>query len=131
GNRGVQAPGFGQGLRREPGRGPREDHCRRHRTPGCRRRRQRFGDAGSCDRTDSVSPEKSLDAQELPQVIETPSPLTPDTRAPRSRPPVVAGLVRPTGCPFHDGATTIDLLLAEVDPRDTALFDAALDLRSL
>lgn len=34
-------------------------------------------------------------------------------------------------CPFHDGATTLDLLLAELDPRDTSLFDAALDLRSL
>ncbi|MES2693901.1 MAG: hypothetical protein V4773_10545, partial [Verrucomicrobiota bacterium] len=34
-------------------------------------------------------------------------------------------------CPFHDGAATLDLLLAELDPRDTALFDAALDLRSL
>lgn len=34
-------------------------------------------------------------------------------------------------CPFHDGAATLDLLLAELDPRDTALFDAVLDLRSL
>lgn len=34
-------------------------------------------------------------------------------------------------CPFHDGAATLDLLLAELDPRETALFDAALDLRSL
>jgi hypothetical protein len=34
-------------------------------------------------------------------------------------------------CPFHDGAATLDLLLAELDPRDTKLFDAALDLRSL
>jgi hypothetical protein len=34
-------------------------------------------------------------------------------------------------CPFHDGATTIDLLLAEIDPRNVALFDAVLDLRSL
>lgn len=34
-------------------------------------------------------------------------------------------------CPFHDGLATLDLLLAELDPRDTALFDAVLDLRSL
>ncbi len=34
-------------------------------------------------------------------------------------------------CPFHDGIATLDLLLAEIDPRDLALFDAALDLRSL
>jgi hypothetical protein len=34
-------------------------------------------------------------------------------------------------CPFHDGAATLDLLLAELDPRDRPLFDAALDLRSL
>ena len=34
-------------------------------------------------------------------------------------------------CPFHDGAATLDLLLAELDPAETALFDAALDLRSL
>lgn len=34
-------------------------------------------------------------------------------------------------CPFHDGAATLDLLLAELDPRNTALFDTALDLRSL
>lgn len=34
-------------------------------------------------------------------------------------------------CPFHDGVETLDLLLAELDPRDLALFDAVLDLRSL
>jgi hypothetical protein len=34
-------------------------------------------------------------------------------------------------CPFHDGAATLDLLLAELDPRETQLFDAVLDLRSL
>lgn len=34
-------------------------------------------------------------------------------------------------CPFHDGAATLDLLLAELDPREVALFDAVLDLRSL
>lgn len=33
-------------------------------------------------------------------------------------------------CPFHDGAATLDLLLAELDPRERELFDAALDLRS-
>lgn len=33
-------------------------------------------------------------------------------------------------CPFHDGAATLDGLLAELDPRDGTLFDAALDLRS-
>ena len=42
-------------------------------------------------------------------------------------------VVRPNDglCPFHDGAATLDLLLAELDPNDTELFDAALDLRSL
>jgi len=34
-------------------------------------------------------------------------------------------------CPFHDGLATLDLLLAELDPQDTELFDAVLDLRSL
>lgn len=34
-------------------------------------------------------------------------------------------------CPFHDGPATLDLLLAELDPANAALFDAALDLRSL
>lgn len=34
-------------------------------------------------------------------------------------------------CPFHDGLATLDLLLAELDPQDTTLFDAVLDLRSL
>jgi hypothetical protein len=34
-------------------------------------------------------------------------------------------------CPFHDGLATLDLFLAELDPRETALFDAALDLRAL
>lgn len=34
-------------------------------------------------------------------------------------------------CVFHDGVATLDLLLAELDPSDHALFDAALDLRSL
>ncbi len=34
-------------------------------------------------------------------------------------------------CVFHDGVATLDLLLAELDPTDHVLFDAALDLRSL
>lgn len=38
---------------------------------------------------------------------------------------------RPMLCPFHDGAATLDLFLAELDPHETELFDAALDLRSL
>lgn len=48
--------------------------------------------------------------------------------APSRNVPAPATLAR---CPFHDGLATLDLLLAELDPRDTALFDAALDLRSL
>jgi hypothetical protein len=36
-----------------------------------------------------------------------------------------------TICPFHDGVATLDLLLAELDPREHRLFDAVLDLRSL
>lgn len=34
-------------------------------------------------------------------------------------------------CPFHDGVATLDLLLAALDPRERALFDAVLDLRGL
>jgi hypothetical protein len=34
-------------------------------------------------------------------------------------------------CLFHDGLATLDLFLAELDPSDRMLFDAALDLRSL
>lgn len=34
-------------------------------------------------------------------------------------------------CPFHDGAPTLDLLLAELDPGERELFDTVLDLRSL
>ena len=34
-------------------------------------------------------------------------------------------------CPFHNGVATLDLLLAELDPQETELFDAVLDLRSL
>lgn len=36
-----------------------------------------------------------------------------------------------SSCPFHDGVATLDLFLAALDSRDTELFDAALDLRSL
>ncbi|MEJ1972893.1 MAG: hypothetical protein WDM96_10670 [Lacunisphaera sp.] len=36
----------------------------------------------------------------------------------------------PELCLFHNGLATLDLFLAELDPRDHALFDAALDLRS-
>ncbi len=46
--------------------------------------------------------------------------------------PAVATAARAAGvCVFHDGVATLDLLLAELDPADHALFDAALDLRSL
>src|SRR5688572_23971656 len=34
-------------------------------------------------------------------------------------------------CPFHNGVSTLDLLLAELDPREQELFDAVLDLRFL
>lgn len=45
---------------------------------------------------------------------------------------VLAPNVTPGGlCPFHDGAATLDTLLAELNPRDRELFDATLDLRSL
>lgn len=37
----------------------------------------------------------------------------------------------PELCLFHNGLATLDLFLAELDPRDHALFDAALDLRSI
>jgi hypothetical protein len=37
----------------------------------------------------------------------------------------------PELCLFHDGLATLDLFLAELDPADRTLFDAALDLRSL
>ncbi len=39
--------------------------------------------------------------------------------------------ISPASCPFHDGAATLDLLLAALDPEESELFDAALDLRSL
>ena len=71
-----------------------------------------------------MAPEARLDVEKLSQVIESLTSLLPDR-------PAAAGLLKPARCPFHDGAATIDLLLAEIDPRDTALFDAALDLRSL
>lgn len=45
--------------------------------------------------------------------------------------PLLPDTLRPASCPFHDGAATLDLFLAALDPRDTELFDAALDLRSL
>jgi hypothetical protein len=34
-------------------------------------------------------------------------------------------------CPFREGPETLDLLLAEIDVTETALLDAALDLRSV
>lgn len=43
-------------------------------------------------------------------------------------------IAQPAGggiCPFHDGVATLDAFLAELEPGDTALFDAALDLRTL
>jgi hypothetical protein len=45
--------------------------------------------------------------------------------------PTVPAAVSAPICPFHDGVATLDLLLAELDPRETSLFDAVLDLRSL
>ena len=68
-----------------------------------------------------MAPENHLDAEEFSQVIDT------VLQLPRHAPAPVA-LRR---CPFHDGIATLDLLLAELDPRDAELFDAALDLRSL
>ncbi len=51
---------------------------------------------------------------------------------PLSTPPSSATATAPASlCPFHDGIATLDLLLAGIDPRDSALFDAVLDLRSL
>ena len=68
-----------------------------------------------------MAPEDRLDAEKLSQVTDTIPPS-------RSGAAVAPALAR---CPFHDGAATLDLLLAELDPSDTVLFDAALDLRSL
>lgn len=53
-------------------------------------------------------------------------PLSPFAPSTQTAPAACGGL-----CPFHDGIATLDLLLAELDPRDDALFDAVLDLRSL
>jgi hypothetical protein len=50
------------------------------------------------------------------------------TAVPLAHPPPGGAAVQ---CPFHDGPATLDLLLAELDPGDTELFDAALDLRTL
>ena len=41
------------------------------------------------------------------------------------------GSASPELCLFHDGLATLDLFLADLDPADRELFDAALDLRSL
>lgn len=68
-----------------------------------------------------MASENRLDAEKLPQVNDTLLPLSSNVSA-------LPALAR---CPFHDGVATLDLLLAELDPRDTSLFDAALDLRSL
>lgn len=53
--------------------------------------------------------------------------------APTSAAVPVAGLREnsPARCLFHDGLATLDVFLAELDPGDHPLFDAALDLRSL
>ncbi len=53
--------------------------------------------------------------------------------APASTTITVAALraASPELCLFHNGLSTLDLFLAELDPSDRALFDAALDLRSL
>ena len=68
-----------------------------------------------------MAPEDKLDAEKLSQVTDS-------ILAPLPIAAVAPALAR---CPFHDGAATLDLLLAELDPSDTALFDAALDLRAL
>ena len=49
-----------------------------------------------------------------------------DTPVPSYRAPATEPL-----CPFHDGAATLDLLLAELNPHETRLFDAVLDLRTI
>jgi len=67
-----------------------------------------------------MAPENHLDVEELPQVI------TPANSCRGARTPVGPA----SYCLFHDGAETLDLLLAELDPVETQLFDAALDLRS-
>lgn len=45
--------------------------------------------------------------------------------------PLPVTATQPMVCPFHDGAATLDMLLAELDSGDVTLFDAVLDLRSL
>lgn len=73
----------------------------------------------------------------IPRVAELPGasptrqlrPDIPVTR-PTLYPPANPGTAL-AGCPFHDGLATLDLLLAELDPRENELFDAVLDLRSL
>jgi hypothetical protein len=74
-----------------------------------------------------VAPENGLDAQELSEVNASVSHVPVARRA-------NAGTVASSGvsrCPFHDGPATLDLLLAELDTRETELFDVVLDLRSL
>jgi hypothetical protein len=68
-----------------------------------------------------MAPEDHLDAEKLSKVTDT-------LLLPSLDVPALRALAR---CPFHDGVATLDLLLAELDPRDSTLFDAALDLRSL
>jgi hypothetical protein len=70
-----------------------------------------------------MAPENDLDAEELPEV----NPMSPAV----SSLPAAAATTSAGRCPFHDGAATLDAFLAELDPRDHELFDAALDLRSL
>src|SRR5688500_1492298 len=84
-----------------------------------------------------MAPENDLDAEQLSQMnfpsganscaISVPPPgedLSPANAA-------VVPVENVACCPFHDGAATLDLLLAELDPRDREVFDAALDLRFL
>lgn len=52
------------------------------------------------------------------------------TAAPLASPSIVR-TAQPALCLFHDGIAVLDVFLAELDPKDHALFDAALDLRSL
>lgn len=68
-----------------------------------------------------MAPENRLDAHQLSQVNPT------LLSSPRNASPALPA----ARCPFHDGPATLDLFLAELDPRETELFDAALDLRLL
>jgi hypothetical protein len=61
----------------------------------------------------------------------TSTPSSSGTSVLHSDPTVTPGSPLGALCPFHDGAPTLDALLAELDPRDSELFDAALDLRSV